>query len=135
MPLNWTERIGRMHRSSGGYLDMLIVDPSDMREIDTLALGGDAQALRVQKATADMLNVIRAAPRRAPTLCSACQRPLRKSYSVVIAYANLDVHSDVIVIALCVRCSPTSEAIQRQAAAALRKYWPDTRAVPVVTYS
>jgi len=135
--MDWPERIQRLHAESGGVLDLLIVAPSDLSALIALAHAGDAAADRIANATSEMMTIVRRGSRRMPTLCTGCSKPLRAGrYNVVVASAaDATKVDDAITMAICDRqlCGSTPAAIQRQAAAALRKIWPGVRQVPMAS--
>ena len=135
--MGWPERIQRLHAESGGLLDLLIVTPSNLLALIALAHAGDAAADRIANATSEMMTIVRQGSRRVPTLCTGCSKPLRAGrYNIVVASAaDATKVDDAITMAFCDRqvCGSTPAAIQRQAAAALRKIWPGVRQVPIAS--
>lgn len=133
-PNGWSDRIRLLHEQSGGFLDMIVIVPSDMRELCDLAAAGDAEAVRAVGAVSELIGFVEAATRARPETCSACDRPLRaKTYKIVIAYAgSIDREGDVVTFGLCgtLRCSATSADVQRQSARVLRRFWPAAKAIP-----
>ncbi len=75
--MGWPERIRRLYAESRGFLDMLIVAPSDLSALIDLAHAGDAAADRIANATSEMMTIVRRGSRRTPTLCTGCSKPLR----------------------------------------------------------
>ncbi len=129
---SWPGRIQRLHDDSGGFLNIMVVQSNDIGAVVGMAQSGDALAERIARAVAEMMTVVGQGSRRTPVLCTSCWKPLRRSrFAVVIASPDHCGPSAVITMAICNRplCGPTGEAIQRQAAAALRRIWPDARSV------
>ena len=115
---------------AGGGLDLVVLDPTDMVGLDALATTGDRPAVRVQAAVQEALATIAAARRADPCLCSACRRPLRHGYSIVVAHAGLEGAGDVLTLVVCRRCGPTETDVLRQIGTVLRQFWPGTRVAP-----
>ena len=115
---------------AGGGLDLVVLDPTDMVGLDALAATGDRPAVRVQAAVQEALATIAAARRADPCLCSACRRPLRHGYSIVVAHAGLEGAGDVLTLVVCRRCGPTETDVLRQIGTVLRQFWPGTRVAP-----
>jgi len=132
MSESWSGCIQRLHDASGGFLNIMIVRPHDIGEVVGMVQSGDALAERIARAVADMMTVVGQGSRRTPALCTSCWKPLLRSrFTVVIASRDHCGPSDMITMAICNRplCGPTGEAIQRQAACALRRIWPNARSV------
>ena len=117
--------------ATGGGLDLIVLDPDDMGDLDALAATGDGPAVKVQAAVQEAKATIAGARRAAPCLCSACRRPLRHGYSIVVAHAGLEGAGDVLTLVVCRRCGPTEADVLRQIGTVLRQFWPGTRVAPM----
>ena len=116
--------------AAGGGLDLVVLDPADLGDLDALAATGDGPAIKVQAAVQEAQATIGAARRADPCLCSACRRPLRHGYSIVVAHAGLEGPCDLLTLVVCRRCGPTEPDVLRQIGTVLRQFWPGTRVAP-----
>ena len=116
--------------ATGGGLDLVVLDPTDMGGLDALAATGDGPAIKVQAAVQEAKDTIAGARRADPCLCSACRRPLRRAFTVVIAHAGLEGQGDLLTLVVCRRCGPTEPDVLRQIGTVLRQFWPGTRVAP-----
>ena len=116
--------------ATGGGLDLVVLDPADLGGLDALASTGDGPAIRVLGAVREAMSTIAGARRAAPCLCSACRRPLRHGYSIVVAHAGLEGRGDLLTLVVCRRCGPTEPDVLRQIGSVLRQFWPGTRVAP-----
>ena len=113
-------------------MDLLIYDPGGLADLDELATSGDQPAVRVRAAVQEALDAVGTARRADPCLCSACRWPLRRAYSIVIAYADLAEPGDLMPLVVCRKCGTTEADVLRQVQHALRRVWPKAlvKAVP-----
>ena len=116
--------------ATGGGLDLVVLNPDDLVGLHALAATGDVPAIKVQAAVQEALATIAAARRADPCLCSACRRPLRRGYTVVIAHGGLEGQGDLLTLVICRRCGPTEPDVLRQIGTVLRQFWPGTQVAP-----
>ena len=113
-------------------LTLQVVQRADMPALIRDALAGSDEAVQILRLTRDTLASIEAAPRQKPMLCGSCPRALRGGqYAVIIARPACDDPTQGIAMAICARCGPVRAAIEVKAAAALRRIWPNARAIEV----
>ncbi len=125
--------IAAVQEQAGGMVDLFVIQPSYVPDLLGAALAGDRLAASMLRAIADTRHKIDKAPRRLPALCASCPRPLLKStkYTVVMAAPQCDNPTAAIGLAVCAHCATEPDAVAWKAAAALKKIWPDSRAVRV----
>ena len=114
---------------SGGMVELVVVRPADVPGLLGDVLLGDAQATGIFRMVFDTIKRVEAAPKRAPMLCVACPRALRKGYAVCIAIPAKDDPRQVLALAVCPRCGGDLAAIKAKATEGLRKFWPDLRSI------
>lgn len=128
----WAKDVQRLHNEAGGALAVQVVQLTDLPGMLGYALAGDPEAARVCTLVSGTLRRIRDAPRKRPMLCASCPAPLRnESYAVVAAFPARSDASQGLGLAICQRCGTTPKAIRDKAVVALRRIWPDVRAVEV----
>ena len=129
----WMSGVRAITEEAAGLLTVEIIRCDDMPGLIALALVGDPDASRAVHAVQRTLMVIRNAPRRSPTLCSCCPRPIRKGvgFALVLAVPERSDPSHFLGLAVCEKCASTTGEIREKATGALRKLWPDLRPVDV----
>jgi len=128
----WAEAIREVHREAAGVLGVHFVRSEDAPALLVDSMLGDAHAIQLMRAVVGCLHAIRTAPKRTPTLCLACPRPIRKPDGAVFCVAIPDRPdaSQGVGSALCLRCAAAPDRNDR-AYAALRRIWPDLRPIEV----
>ncbi len=117
-------------RESGGLVELLVVRPTDIPDLLADVLLGDAEATGIFRMVSDTVTRIETAPKRAPMLCVACPRALRKGYAICVAIPAKDNPRQAIALAVCPRCGDNDRAtISAKASEGLKKSWPDLRPV------
>ena len=114
---------------SGGIVELVVVRPADVPGLLGDVLLGDAQATGIFRMVFDTIKRVEAAPKRAPMLCVACPRALRKGYAVCIAIPAKADPGQALALAVCPRCGGDLAAIKAKATEGLRKFWPDLRSI------
>ena len=113
-------------------LTLQVVQRADLPALIRDVLAGSDKAVQLLRLTRDALASIEAAPRQKPMLCGSCPRALRGGqYAVIVARPACDDPTQGIAMVICARCGPDRAAIEVRAAAALRRVWPDARAIEV----
>ncbi len=133
---SWADGIRSLHeqtQAGGGLLELEVVRPVEMVGILGAAMAGDPKAGQVMTMLADTVKRISAASRtRKPALCGSCpRRLLNNKYSLVIAKPSCDGPMNAVVLAICRKCGTGHDEIQRQAVVALKRLWPDLRAITI----
>lgn len=131
-PLN--EGIQRFQDECSGLLTLNIVQPADLPHVVADAASGDAEAGQLLQQVLTVLDSIRSAPRKRPSLCAACPRPLRPGvgFAVVVAIPACDDPSAGLALAICTRCGSDRVSITAKAAVGLQRIWPDLRPVTIM---
>jgi len=126
------EGVQRVSDEAGGLLTLQVIQQHDMPALMLDAVAGSDEAVQLLRLAKETLAGIEAAPRRRPMLCGACPRALRDGrFAIIVAKPACDDPTQGIALAICPRCGPTYGAIQAAAAVALRRIWPDLRAITI----
>ena len=130
--MSWAEDIQQVQDEAAGLLELMVVQPDDVRRLIALAEAGDPDADRQLQMVSGALMRIQRAPRAAPALCGTCPRPLRNGkFSIVIASPAREGFSHALTLAICHRCGTSHAAVERAAVIALRRIWPESRQVAI----
>lgn len=113
---------------------LLVFDALHVRDIPLLAmetLDGDREAGVLLHAVTDLMRKVTAAPQNRPMLCVSCPRAVRSGakYSIAVLRGAADNATQAIAFVVCPRCGPTLGAVRAAATVAVRKFFPDARAV------
>jgi len=128
----WRDGIEAVQTEAGGLLSLDVVLPVDFADLFGCAAAGDRQAARLACAVIDTVARVNKTPRKSPALCGSCPRPVRRSsFSVVIATPERNDPTRAIGLAICERCGITREEITDKAVIALKRIWPNSRAVTI----
>ena len=127
----WAAGIGAVAVEAAGRLDISIIRPTDAGPLILAALAGDRDAQRLLTATQDVARRVRTAGRGADAvMCGCCDNLLiDTAHSVVVAAPYRDDPARCIVMGICVQCATDDVAIKRKTFQALRRIFPDGRAV------
>lgn len=129
---DWADGIARISAECAGVVALQVVTPEDLPEMLAASLMGDREATRLAHLVAQALRRIEEAPRSRAMLCAACPKRLRGGrYAIVCAVPHRDDPREALTLGVCRRCATRHDAIVQKAGQALKRVWPDLRAIDI----
>ena len=129
------DTLSGMQAEGGGMLHVAVINLDEAPGLIAAAARGDRRAFALAQAVIQALAGIRRnrRNRKAPPLCACCPRPLigKTAFHFAVALPAVDVPAHAVAFAICTRCAPSTEALERKAQDAVREFWPDSRPVQV----
>ena len=129
----WEQAVDSIHREASGAVEIVIVMMEEMPGLLGEALLGNPRCLQLFKLVVQMLNHVKAAPRRDPVLCACCPRPVRQGsrFNMAVAIPARDDPHQALALVVCERCAIEPDAVMAKATDGLRKIWPDLRTAAI----
>ena len=105
--------------------------PNRALDVIALAMVGDTQARQIATVFVETVAGMKRMPRHRPALCGCCPRALVGDFLVCVALPADDAGAHGFGFGLCDHCGADGSHLDANAAKALRRIWPDCRAVTV----
>jgi hypothetical protein len=130
----WAAGMQHVNDEAAGLFNVNIIDAATGAELLAGAMAGDREAATLLDAVRQAVAQVNQAPRKRPSLCMCCPRPVKRITPATVfgvALPAVSAPSTAIGFVFCDRCGAGGSDLLAKAAEGLRRIWRDLRPVAI----